>query len=67
MTTLIFIVSSITILIIYTGYIIVCSWIVEHAKKITMYVVSKKHFFNISNNSVAFASELLENVEEMFI
>ena len=32
----------------------------------TIHVVQKNHFFKISSNSEASASELLENLEEMF-
>ena len=31
-----------------------------------MHVVQGKHFLKIASNSVAFASEVLENIEEMF-
>ena len=38
----------------------------EHAKHITLHVVSRKYFFNISRNSEANASESLENIKEIF-
>ena len=38
----------------------------EHVEDIIMYLLSKKHFFKISRNSEANASEFFENREEMF-
>ena len=38
----------------------------EHAKHITKHGVKRKHLFKISSNSEPNASELLENIEEMF-
>ena len=32
-----------------------------------MHVIPRKHFLKISRNSEAFASEFLENLEEMFL
>ena len=49
-----------------TGDTPVCDRISDSVDNINVYVVHRKHFFN-SNNSEVDASELLENLEEMFL
>ena len=49
-----------------TGSTSVCDRRFEPADNITAHVVQRKHRSRFSSNSEAFASELLENVEEMF-
>ena len=46
--------------IMKTGDVLLCGGIFEHAKHIAMHVVPRKHFI------WAFASDLEENLEELF-
>ena len=41
-------------------------WRLEYAKDITMHIVPMKHVFKISTNSETFASELSEDLVDMF-
>ena len=48
-----------------TSDTLVCGWLFEHAKHVSMHVVQKDIFSGFSNNSEAFTSELQEDFEEM--
>ena len=49
-----------------TGDTLLCDEISEHPKHIAMYAVQRKHFWCFSNSETN-ASELLDNIEEMFL
>ena len=50
-----------------TGETLLCGCKYEHTETIIMYVIPRKHSSIVSSNSEANASELLENLEDMFL